>query len=144
MSGSDFLDKLLTGVAVVWMPLGQVGEFIRGNGMQKKDFVEAGFPAIHYGQIYTRYGLAANTAFTCVEDGLAKRLRKAKNNDLLLATTSENDEDVVKPLAWFGNFLFPISSNGFMLSIQAILIAAIAVILFGAYFYIKYYFRIYL
>ncbi|PQA84108.1 restriction endonuclease subunit S [Limnohabitans sp. TS-CS-82] len=103
MSGEDFLDKLLAGVAVVWMPLGQVGEFIRGNGMQKKDFVEAGFPAIHYGQIYTRYGLAANTAFTCVEEGLAKRLRKAKNNDLLLATTSENDEDVVKPLAWLGN-----------------------------------------
>ena len=40
----------------------------------------------------------------------------------------------VIPLAWFGNFLFPISSNGFMLSIQAILIAAIAVILFNAYF----------
>ncbi|PUE06916.1 restriction endonuclease subunit S [Limnohabitans sp. T6-5] len=102
MSDVNFLDKLLDGVAVVWMPLGQVGEFIRGNGMQKKDFVEDGFPAIHYGQIYTRYGLAANTAFTCVEEGLAKRLRKAKNNDLLLATTSENDEDVVKPLAWLG------------------------------------------
>jgi type I restriction enzyme S subunit len=102
MNDLSFLDKLLDGVAVVWMPLGQVGEFIRGNGMQKKDFVEDGFPAIHYGQIYTRYGLAANTAFTCVEEGLAKRLRKAKNNDLLLATTSENDEDVVKPLAWLG------------------------------------------
>ncbi len=40
----------------------------------------------------------------------------------------------VIPLAWLGSFLFPISSNSFMFSIQAILIAAIAVILFGAYF----------
>jgi uncharacterized membrane protein len=40
----------------------------------------------------------------------------------------------VIPLAWLGSFLFPISSNSFMFSIQAILIAAIVVILFGAYF----------
>ena len=102
MSGVNFLGKLLDGTDVEWKPLGEVGEFIRGNGMQKKDFVEVGFPAIHYGQIYTRYGLAANAAFTYVEEGLAKRLKIAKNNDLLLATTSENDEDVVKPLAWLG------------------------------------------
>lgn len=34
---------------------------------------------------------------------LANKLRKAQKNDLLLATTSENDEDVVKPLAWLGD-----------------------------------------
>ncbi|WP_141010432.1 restriction endonuclease subunit S, partial [Escherichia coli] len=33
----------------------------------------------------------------------ANKLRKAQKNDLLLATTSENDEDVVKPLAWLGD-----------------------------------------
>ena len=83
--------------------LGELGEFIRGNGLQKKDFVEIGFPAIHYGQIYTRYGLCADETFTFIEEILANRLRKARKNDLLLATTSENDEDVVKPLAWLGD-----------------------------------------
>lgn len=102
MSSKSFLEGLLKGVTVKWRPLGVVGDFIRGNGMQKKDFVEAGFPAIHYGQIYTRYGLEADRAFTFVPVSLAKRLRKANKNDLLLATTSENDEDVVKPLAWLG------------------------------------------
>ncbi|WP_217274078.1 hypothetical protein [Shewanella sp. VB17] len=29
-------------------------------------------------------------------------MKKANKNDLLLATTSENDEDVIKPLAWLG------------------------------------------
>ncbi|EJE0575783.1 restriction endonuclease subunit S, partial [Escherichia coli] len=79
------------------------GDFIRGNGLQKKDFVESGFPAIHYGQIYTRYGLSADKTFTYVLPELANKLRKAQKNDLLLATTSENDEDVVKPLAWLGD-----------------------------------------
>ncbi|MCK9504756.1 MAG: restriction endonuclease subunit S [Porticoccaceae bacterium] len=103
MSELSFIERLLDGVEVEWKPLGEVGEFIRGNGMQKKDFVEAGFPAIHYGQIYTRYGLSAEKTFTFVSNELAGKLKKAKNNDLLLATTSENDEDVVKPLAWLGD-----------------------------------------
>lgn len=102
MSSVSFLDKLLEGLEVKQKSLGELGEFIRGNGLQKKDFVEEGFPAIHYGQIYTRYPLSANEAFTCVSEVLAKKLKKASKNDLLLATTSENDEDVVKPLAWLG------------------------------------------
>ncbi|EFB8858336.1 restriction endonuclease subunit S [Escherichia coli] len=103
MSGLNFLNKLLGGVDVEWLSLGELGDFIRGNGLQKKDFVESGFPAIHYGQIYTRYGLSADKTFTYVLPELANKLRKAQKNDLLLATTSENDEDVVKPLAWLGD-----------------------------------------
>lgn len=93
-------DESLT---VRWLKMGEFGEFVRGNGMQKKDFVESGFPAIHYGQIYTKYGLTADETFSYVSEDLAKKLRQADNNDLLLATTSENDEDVCKPLAWLGN-----------------------------------------
>lgn len=103
MSELSFMERLLDGIEVEWKPLGEVGEFIRGNGLQKKDFAENGFPAIHYGQIYTRYGLSADKAFTFVSNELAKKLRKAEKHDLLLATTSENDEDVVKPLAWLGD-----------------------------------------
>lgn len=99
---SSFLERLLDGFEIKWKPLGEVGEFIRGNGMQKKDFVESGFPAIHYGQIYTRYDLSAEKSHTYVSESLAKKLKIANHNDLLLATTSENDEDVVKPLAWLG------------------------------------------
>lgn len=101
MSQPNILD-LIKDMPVEWKALGEVGEFIRGNGLQKKDFVEVGFPAIHYGQIYTRYSLSADKTFTYVSEELAKKLRKANKNDLLLATTSENDEDVVKPLAWLG------------------------------------------
>ncbi|WP_370555455.1 restriction endonuclease subunit S [Edwardsiella tarda] len=102
MSNLSLMEKLLDGVEIEWVPLGEIGQFIRGNGMQKKDFVEAGFPAVHYGQIYTKYGLFADKTFTFVSVELASKLKKAKKNDLLLATTSENDEDVVKPLAWLG------------------------------------------
>lgn len=90
------------GGQVEWKSLGEVGELIRGNGLQKKDFTETGVPAIHYGQIYTKYGLSANKTFVYVSEELAKKLRIANKNDLLIATTSENDEDVLKPVAWLG------------------------------------------
>ncbi|MFN8673478.1 MAG: restriction endonuclease subunit S [Candidatus Sericytochromatia bacterium] len=83
-------------------PLGEVGELIRGNGLQKKDFTETGVPAIHYGQIYTKYGLSADKTFSYVSNDFAKKLRPAYKNDLLIATTSENDEDVLKSVAWLG------------------------------------------
>ena len=102
MSHLSYMEKRLNGVEVEWKALGEVGEFIRGNGMQKKDFVVTGFPAIHYGQLYTKYGLVADKTFTYVSAKLASKLRIADKNDLLIATTSENDEDVVKPLAWLG------------------------------------------
>lgn len=99
---TDTLLDLIQGADVKWKTLGEVGEFVRGNGMQKKDFVESGFPAVHYGQIYTRYGLSADKTFSFVSEELAGKLRIADTNDLLIATTSENDEDVCKSVAWLG------------------------------------------
>lgn len=89
-------------LVVEWKKMGEFGEFVRGNGMQKKDFVETGFPAIHYGQIYTKYGFSADKTFTFVTDELASKLKIADTNDLIIATTSENDEDVCKSVAWTG------------------------------------------
>ncbi len=103
MSGIGRMEKLLEGAAVEWKPLGEVGEFVRGNGLQKKDFAEMGFPAIHYGQIHTKFGFSADKTLTFVSEELGSKLRKANKNDLLLATTSESDEDVAKPLAWLGD-----------------------------------------
>jgi len=102
---SYYLNKLLTfkDDEVEWRKLGEVGELIRGNGMQKNDFTTSGFPAIHYGQIYTQFDLFANKTFTFISNDLAKKLKIAHKNDLLIATTSENDDDLLKAIAWFGS-----------------------------------------
>lgn len=88
---------------IIWKSLGELGQLIRGNGLQKSDFTETGFPAIHYGQIYTFYGTFADTTKSFVSENLAKKLKKAQNGDVLLAGTSENIQDVMKPLGWLGD-----------------------------------------
>ena len=54
------IQKLITELCpdgVEFKKLGEIGTFVRGNGLQKKDFTECGVGCIHYGQIYTYYNL---------------------------------------------------------------------------------------
>lgn len=96
-----------------YLPMGkeEVGKFIRGGGLQKKDFTETGVGCIHYGQLYTHYGTYANETKTFVSEKFAKKARKAKTGDLVIATTSENDEDVCKAVAWLGEADVAVSSD---------------------------------
>ena len=87
---------------VEWKSLGEVCEIIRGNGLQKKDFVEEGVPCIHYGQIYTYYGMSTNSTKSFVDKYTAEKLKKATSGDIIVATTSENIADVGKTLVWEG------------------------------------------
>ena len=83
--------------------MGEIGKFIRGNGLQKKDFTNSGVGCIHYGQIYTHYGTFATETKSFVNPKLAERLLRVTPGDIILACTSENVEDVGKAVAWLGN-----------------------------------------
>jgi type I restriction enzyme S subunit len=83
-------------------PLGEVGEFIRGGGLEKKNLVSHGFPAIHYGQIHMHYGTSAHVTKSFVDKSLANRLKKAQHGNLVITTTSENLEDVCTAVVWLG------------------------------------------
>ncbi|MGL2819460.1 restriction endonuclease subunit S [Helicobacter pylori] len=83
--------------------LGDIGEFTRGNGLLKSDLKDKGRPVVHYGQIHTQYNLSIDKTISYVNEALFHKLKKAKPNDILIATTSENVKDVGKSIAWLGN-----------------------------------------
>ncbi len=103
MSQLSFLEKLLDGVEVEWQSIGKIGELVRGNGLPKSDFTESGIPAIHYGQIYTYYGLFTHTIKSYVSEETSKKLKKVNFGDVVITNTSENLEDVVTPLVYLGD-----------------------------------------
>ena len=114
-----YRDKLLSfenvgGQNVEWKKMSEVGTFIRGNGLQKKDFTEAGVGCIHYGQLYTHYGTSATKTITYCSPELATKLRKASKGDVVIATTSENVEDVCKAVAWLGDNDVAVSGDAFI------------------------------
>lgn len=87
---------------VEYKKLDEIGTFIRGSGLQKKDFTASGVGCVHYGQIYTFYNNVAYETKSFVSEKLAKTLKKVSYGDLIFAITSENIEDVCKCMSWLG------------------------------------------
>ncbi|WP_295357738.1 restriction endonuclease subunit S [uncultured Succiniclasticum sp.] len=100
------LDKLIAELCpngVEYKRLKDVATITRGGSFQKKDYEESGFPCIHYGQIYTLYGLFVEETASFIGDMVAAKQKKAVTNDIIMAVTSENIEDVCKCVAWLGD-----------------------------------------
>ncbi len=109
----ELIEKLCPN-GVEWKALGEVGEFIRGNGLQKSDFVDNGIGCIHYGQIHTTYNISTDKTLSFVTPELSQKLRKAKYGDLIIATTSEDVEACCKAIAWLGNEEVAISGDSYI------------------------------
>lgn len=101
----SYVDDLIAELApggVQRKTLGDIAQFVRGNGMPKKDLADQGVGAIHYGQIYTRYGVWTTQTISFVTPTTAAKLAKAEPGDIVITNTSENIEDVGKAVAWLG------------------------------------------
>ena len=96
---------------VEYKGLGEIATVSRGGSLQKKDFCESGIPCIHYGQIYTKYGLFTEKTFTFINEEVAKKQRMAEPNDIVMAVTSENIEDVCKCVVWMGTESVAVSGH---------------------------------
>ena len=83
--------------------MGEIGEFILGKRFTKADYVDDGIAVIHYGEIYTRYGVFTDQAFSQVGSDLADSLRYALPNDVVITDVGETVEDVGKAVAWIGD-----------------------------------------
>ncbi|MDE5770012.1 MAG: restriction endonuclease subunit S [Ruminococcus sp.] len=96
---------------VEFKTLGEIAEISRGGNFQKKDFCETGVPCIHYGQIYTKYKFFADKTLTFISEEKASKQKYAERDDIIMAVTSENIEDVCKCLTWQGNESVAVSGH---------------------------------
>ena len=90
---------------VEWKTLGEVGEFIRGKRFVKTDMISEGIPCIHYGQMYTHYGIWADKSKSFVTRELVetKKLRRAEKGDVVFVAAGETIEDIGMATAWYGD-----------------------------------------
>ena len=96
--------------------LEEIATIIRGGNFQKKDFVENGGPCIHYGQMYTHFGIYADKSLTFVNEEVFSKSKIAKSGDIVMAVTSENVEDVCSCTAWLGDEDIAISGHTAIIS----------------------------
>ena len=103
-----YRDKLLSfdnvgGQEVEWKQMSEVGTFIRGKRFVRTDIVEEGVPCIHYGDIYTYYGLTATKAKTYLKPEKAEKMKFASKNDVVIVGAGENNMDIGVGVAWLSD-----------------------------------------
>lgn len=109
----DFLLSFTEREGVRWVPMGELGTFMRGRRFTKSDMVVEGIPSIHYGEIYTHYGVSASEANSCVREEIRETLRFARPGDVVIASVGETVEDVAKSVAWLGETEVAIHDDSF-------------------------------
>ena len=98
------------------MKLEEIAAITRGGNFQKKDFVENGRPCIHYGQMYTHFGIYTDETLTFVNDEVFAKSKTAKPGDIVMSVTSENVEDVCSCTAWLGDEDIAVSGHTAIIS----------------------------
>ena len=93
------------------MSFGDIGTLERGAGISKKDFVEAGLPCVHYGQLHTTFGAYTRKNITFIPKDLLPKYKIAHPGDLILAITSEDVEGSCKSTAWLGDYDVVVGSD---------------------------------
>ena len=86
-----------------WKKLGKIASITTGRRFVRTDIRESGVPCFHYGDIYTCYGLTATKTKGYLDDELAKKLRFAQPNDVVVVCAGENDMDIGVGVAWLGD-----------------------------------------
>ena len=99
---SDLLEASKRGEAIV-KSLDELGTFTRGRRFVRTDIVPEGVPCIHYGDMYTYYGVSAEETPTHLTKELSSKLRFAKYGDVVIVAAGENDLDIGVGVAWLGN-----------------------------------------
>ena len=82
--------------------LSELGTLQRGKRFVKADSVVQGFPCIHYGELYTHYGVWATESKSFLRPEQVLKLRTASKGDVVIVGAGENDIDIGVGVAWYG------------------------------------------
>ena len=94
MSRIDEMIARLCPDGVEYRALGEVGTLVRGKRFVRNDFRDSGAACIHYGELYTHYGVWASEAKSFINEELSKTLRHANPGDVVIVGAGEAVEDI--------------------------------------------------
>lgn len=84
--------------------LDNIGDFLRGKGVSKKDLIEDGLPCVTYGELYTRHHNVIRRFTSFISEKSANDSVRLKQGDILFAGSGETIEEIGKSAAFVDNF----------------------------------------
>ena len=83
--------------------LSVIGTLTRGKRFVHADATDTGVPCIHYGELYTYYGVYAKNAKSHIREELRNKMRYAHKGDVVIVGAGENKTDIGVGVAWEGD-----------------------------------------
>ncbi len=83
--------------------IGDLCTITRGRRFVRDDVRSSGMPCIHYGDMYTYYGITARTTKTFLDRDFPKKMQYAKKGDVVVVGAGENDLDIGVGTVWEGD-----------------------------------------
>lgn len=80
--------------------LSAIGTFSKGGGISRNELQESGFPAILYGDIYTKYNYCAWEIANHISEKTANLSVKIQTGDILMTGSGETKEDIGKTIVF--------------------------------------------
>lgn len=85
------------------LPISKIGTLQRGKRFVHADTVENnGVACIHYGELYTHYGVYTNYARSHIREELRPKMRYAHKGDVIIVGAGENNIDIGVGVVWDG------------------------------------------
>ena len=97
-----YLNRLFENQKDCLIPLSEVGELTRGKRFVHDDAVDNGVPCIHYGELYTYYGVYSSHVKSHIREELREKMRYANKGDVIIVAAGENNIDIGIGVAWEG------------------------------------------
>ncbi len=98
-----YLDDLFKNIDAPMVSLGELGTLTRGKRFVHADATESGVPCIHYGELYTYYGVYAEKVRSHIREELRPKMRYAHKGDVVIVGAGENNIDIGIGVAWEGD-----------------------------------------
>ncbi|WP_051316923.1 restriction endonuclease subunit S [Haloplasma contractile] len=80
--------------------IGDIGEFLKGKGISKKELVEDGIPCIRYGEIYTKHHNYIKNFISFIPKSETHNAKLIMQGDILFAGSGETLEEIGKSVAY--------------------------------------------
>lgn len=99
-----YLNSFFESIECEKVTLSSLGTLKRGKRFVHADDMDSGVPCIHYGELYTYYGVYADTVKTHIREELREKMRYATTEDVVIVGAGENNIDIGVGVAWLGNY----------------------------------------
>jgi type I restriction enzyme S subunit len=83
--------------------IASLGSFSKGKGISRSDLKDNGYPAILYGDIYTKYNIKTEVIINHIDEETKESSVPIEMGDLLFTGSGETKEDIGKCITYLGN-----------------------------------------